>query len=194
MTGIAFSRTDATLGQFDVRPVDPIADAELLHGWLTHPKSAFWLMQDASVADVRRYFDDITVAEGREAFLGHCEGKPGFLVERYDPATDEIATVYPTTPGDVGMHVLVSPSDDPVRGFTRAVIVTVMELLFSDPTVTRVVVEPDVRNRAVHAVNARAGFTELATVPLGEKQALLSTCTRAQFHASPYRNPREHRG
>jgi RimJ/RimL family protein N-acetyltransferase len=56
-----------------------------------------------------------------------------------------------------------------------------MELLFSDPRTHRVVVEPDVRNKAVHAVNAAAGFRVLATVSLPGKDAYLSTCTREQY-------------
>lgn len=194
MTDIVFTRDDAALGRFDVRPVDPDADAVLLHEWLTHPKSVFWQQQDASVAEIRGYFRDIADSPSRDAFLGMREGTPCFLAERYDPAADEIATVYPATDGDTGMHFLMPPADTPVHGLTRAVLLTVMELLFADPAVSRVVVEPDVRNHAVHAVNARAGFTELATVPLGGKQALLSMCTRAQFQASAYRNSQEHRG
>ena len=45
---IVFSRTDERLGEFALRPVDPAADAPLLHRWVTHPKSAFWMMSEAS--------------------------------------------------------------------------------------------------------------------------------------------------
>ena len=27
-----------------LRPLDPLKDAELLHGWVTDPKAAFWMM------------------------------------------------------------------------------------------------------------------------------------------------------
>ena len=33
------------LGAFAVRPLDPAVDAELVHGWVTHPKAAFWLVK-----------------------------------------------------------------------------------------------------------------------------------------------------
>jgi RimJ/RimL family protein N-acetyltransferase len=61
------------------------------------------------------------------------------------------------------------------------VIDTVMELLFGDPRVRRVVVEPDVRNRAVHTLNAAVGFQVVDTVGLPDKEALLSVCTREQY-------------
>ena len=59
-----------------------------------------------------------------------------------------------------------------------------MELLFADRATRRVVVEPDVRNDAVHALNAAVGFEPAGTVELPGKQALLSFCTREQFEAA----------
>ncbi|GAA3233331.1 hypothetical protein GCM10020256_49430 [Streptomyces thermocoprophilus] len=44
---------------FTFRPLDPLKDAELLHGWVTHPKAAFWMMQDARLEDVERAYMDI---------------------------------------------------------------------------------------------------------------------------------------
>ncbi|MGW7008745.1 GNAT family N-acetyltransferase [Streptomyces sp. NPDC054933] len=184
MTGTVFSRTDDRLGRFAVRPVDPLADAELLHGWVTHPKAVFWMMQDAEPADVRREFESIDANPHHDALLGLYEGRPAFLVERYDPAHSELAGRYAARPGDVGMHFLVAPADTPLHGFTRAVLTTVMELLFDDPANQRVVVEPDVRNHAIHALNAAVGFRVMDTVSLPDKHAYLSTCTREQYLAA----------
>ena len=71
-----------------------------------------------------------------------------------------------------------------MHGFTRAVITTVMAWLFADPATRRVVVEPDVRNTAVHALNAAVGFTVVGPIRKPEKEALLSVCTRDQFLAA----------
>ncbi|WP_330330581.1 acetyltransferase [Streptomyces sp. NBC_00536] len=183
-TDVLFTRTDPDLGTFAVRPLDPFADAELLHGWVTHPKAAFWMMQDASLPDVEREYMRIAAAEHHDAFIGLHDGRPAFLMERYDPSELELVGLYDALPGDVGMHFLVAPSDRPVHGFTRAVITTVMAALFADPATARVVVEPDVRNTAVHALNAAVGFVPERPVTKPEKEALLSFCTRAQFQAA----------
>ena len=79
-------------------------------------------------------------------------------MERYDPAQVELAGSTTPSRGDIGMHFLCAPTDTPVHGFTLAVITTVMDMLFADPAVRRVVVEPDVRNTAVHALNEAVGF------------------------------------
>jgi len=60
----------------------------------------------------------------------------------------------------------------------------VMAWLFADPATRRVVVEPDVRNTAVHALNAAVGFTVVGPIRKPEKEALLSVCTRDQFRAA----------
>ncbi|WP_371686156.1 GNAT family N-acetyltransferase [Micromonospora sp. 15K316] len=179
-----FTRVDARLGEFALRAVDPDADAALLHRWVTHPKAAFWLMQDADVAGVAREYRRIAAHPHHEAYLGHWRGRPAFLAERYDPARVELVGLYDARPGDVGMHFLCAPADAPVHGFTRAVITTVMAWLFADPSTQRVVVEPDVRNTAVHTLNAAVGFDVVGTVTKPEKDALLSICTRARFHTA----------
>lgn len=184
MSDAIFTRTDTRLGEFAVRPVQPRLDSELLHSWLTHPKAAFWLMQNASRDDVEREFLDIAATPSREAYIGLRHGQPVFLVERYAPENDPIADSGLVLPGDVGMHFLVAPTDTPLPGFTQAVLVTVMELLFADEAIHRVVVEPDIRNTAVHTLNAAVGFQIEKTIQLPSKDALLSTCTRAQFRAA----------
>jgi siderophore synthetase component len=168
---------------FELRQVDPTADAELLHGWVTHKKSVFWMMQDAAVADVLEEYRGIDETPTHDALIGLHNGEPAFLVERYDPAHDEIGEHYDVQDGDVGMHFLVAPTDTPISGFTRAVITHVMEWLFEDPAAKRVVVEPDATNTAVHALNEAVGFGVVGEVPLAKKTALLSVCTRTQFEA-----------
>ncbi|GED86878.1 GNAT family N-acetyltransferase [Streptomyces sp. 6-11-2] len=169
---------------FTIRPLDPLKDAELLHGWVTHPKAAFWMMQDAKLTDVERAYMEIAADRHHNAFLGLHDGEPAFLMERYDPAHRELVGLYEPEPGDVGMHFLVAPTDTPVHGFTRAVLTAVLRHLFEDPATRRVVVEPDVRNKAVQRLNTAVGFVPEREIGKPEKTALLSFCTREQFTAA----------
>lgn len=178
------TRRDPRLGDFTLRALDPDGDAPLLHRWVTQPKAAFWLMQDADVAQVAAEYRRIADHPHHEAYLGWHEGEPVFLAERYDPAHVELVGRYDVRPGDVGMHFLCAPTESPVHGFTHAVITTVLDWLFADPATGRVVVEPDVRNTAVHALNAAMGFQVVGPVELPAKTALLSICTRAAFRAA----------
>ncbi|MFH8724117.1 GNAT family N-acetyltransferase [Streptomyces termitum] len=167
-----------------IRPLDPLRDAGLIHPWVTHPKAAFWMMQDAELQDVERAYAEIAAHPHHDAFIGLVDGEPAFLMERYDPAEVELVGLYEPEPGDVGMHFLVAPTDTPVHGFTLRVITAVMRELFADPATARVVVEPDVRNKAVHALNEAVGFVPEREIAKPEKDALLSFCTRARFETA----------
>ncbi|MFG2632910.1 GNAT family N-acetyltransferase [Streptomyces sp. NPDC048362] len=166
---------------FTIRPLDPRQDAGVLHDWVTQPRAVYWMMQDAKPEDVERAYREIAADEHHHAFLGLHDGRPAFLMEKYDPAHRELVGLYEPRPGDVGMHFLVAPADTPVHGFTRGVITAVMAYLFEDPATERIVVEPDVRNTAVHALNEAVGFVPEREIRKPEKKALLSFCTREQF-------------
>ncbi|WP_089105183.1 GNAT family N-acetyltransferase [Streptomyces hyaluromycini] len=167
---------------FTFRPLAPLTDAELLHRWVTHPKAAYWMMQDARLEDVERAYMEIAADEHHHALLGLGEdGEPAFLMEYYDPAHRELVGLYEPEPGDVGMHFLTPATETPVHGFTKAVITAVVAHLFEDPAVRRIVVEPDVGNTAVHALNEAVGFVPVREIQKPEKKALLSYCTRERF-------------
>ena len=168
---------------FTLRPLDLTTDLATVHAWVTHPKAVFFQMQHCTPEEVAAEYRRIAEHPYHDAFLGLWNDRPAFLAERYDPAHVELAGLYEAQEGDVGMHFLCAPTDRPVHGFTLAVITTVMAWLFDDPRTRRVVVEPDVRNTAVQALNAAVGFTVVGPIQKPEKKALLSTCTRARFEA-----------
>lgn len=157
---------------------------ELLHAWLTHPRSRFWGLLDADPATVRGAFEAVAAHPRCEARLARLDGVPLGVVETYDPAEVLLAGRYAHRAGDVGMHLLLAPARTPVPGTSAALMAATLRGLFERPGTRRVVVEPDVRNEAVHRLNARAGFEVHGPLPLPEKTALLSTCTREQFEAS----------
>lgn len=175
--------------RIELEPLDVDRDVHLLHAWVTHPRSRFWMMQGASVDDVRREYADIVASPHHDAWLGRASGVPAFLAETYAPAHSPLRSVLDVQPGDLGMHVLVAPTDTPVHGFTADVFAAVMSHCFAllghaDEPPARVVVEPDAANTAIHALNARAGFVVEREVELPDKRALLSTCTRQQWETS----------
>ncbi|MGW9418244.1 GNAT family N-acetyltransferase [Cellulosimicrobium funkei] len=181
-------------GRADVsfEPADPVRDAALVQGWLAHPRSAFWQLGHLDVDGVRDYLAGVRADPHQDAWLGRVDGVPAFLVETYDPArvtlADVPAAVALLEPGDVGMHLLVAPPAGPARGgFTSAVMGAVVRFCLEPAGrgARRVVVEPDVRNAAIAAKNAAAGFRVLREVELPGKTAHLAVATRADLDASP---------
>ncbi|GAA1601599.1 GNAT family N-acetyltransferase [Kribbella sancticallisti] len=177
----SFRRFAAGIGTLSLRPLDLNRDVTTVHSWVTQPYAQYWGLLDASVGDVRTEYRRIQRTGYHQAFLGEHDGQPAFLMERYEPAYDAVGGAYDPSPGDVGMHVLVAPPERRVQGFTAAVFETILDYLFSDPLIDRVVVEPDVRNLKIQALNERMGFRKHRIVTLPDKQAWLSFCTRDQY-------------
>lgn len=169
----------------DLEPLDLERDLELLHRWVTHPKAVFWMMQGADLEDVRVAYAELESCDHHDVWLGRVEGEAAFLAETYDPERSPLAGLAELRPGDLGMHVLVAPTDAPRHGFTSRVLAAVVRHCFRNPAVHRVVVEPDVRNDAIAELNARAGFLVEREVELPDKRAALSLCTRERFEQSP---------
>ncbi|WP_166845602.1 GNAT family N-acetyltransferase [Isoptericola sp. BMS4] len=178
-------------------PADPQAVATL-HAWLAHPASAFWRMGDLTADQVRDHVAQVADDPAQQAWLGRLDGHPVCYVETYDPARVLLVGVHDAEPGDVGMHLLVAPPPaDPAdrrHGLTDAAMGAVVRFCLAPERDgglggARVVVEPDVVNRAVAAKNAAAGFRVLREVVLpegdGTKTAALSVCTRQDHAASP---------
>ncbi|MFC8039759.1 GNAT family N-acetyltransferase [Paenarthrobacter sp. NPDC057355] len=177
---------------FAFRPVDPAADAPVLHSWVSQEYARFWGMVSSTEQDVVEEYSKIAASGHHQAFLGLDDGVPAFLMERYRPESSPLVDVYEVQAGDVGMHLLVSPpGGDPQKGYTTAVMQAVMTELFADPATRRVVVEPDARNHKIHVLNEKVGFRPHSVVTLpavdpaeDHKKALLSFCTRADFLAT----------
>lgn len=169
-------------------PVHPAAHAPLLHRWVTHPRSHFWEMSQAGVVEVAEAYAAIDSSPHHDAWLGLVDDEPAFLCETYDPSRSPFVGLVglpELRPGDVGMHLLVAPPEVEVAGFTRRVFAAVMRHCFDGCGAERVVVEPDVGNAAIAALNAAAGFVVERELDLPTKRAALSTCTPEAFAASP---------
>ncbi len=141
---------------FTLRPVDPAADAPLLHGWFVQPRASFWGMTELSEEEVADIYGWIDEQEHLTASLVLLDGHPVGLVQTYDPFVDEIGHHYDRRQGDLGIHLFLA--DDPARaGTTRRLMAYVTEHLFADPAVTRLVLEPDLDNAKSLALLERIG-------------------------------------
>ena len=179
-----FARVDPRLGQIAMRPLDLARDGERIVDWVKRPYARYWNMGAKTPDEIIGFYADLMASPHATAMIGERLGEPAFLTELYDPAHDQVGEHYAVEPGDRGMHVLVAPASKPLPGFTLAVMRTIMGFIFADPAASRVVVEPDIRNDKIHALNLAVGFVYDRPIELREKTAHLAFCTRAQFLAS----------
>ncbi|GAB3670617.1 GNAT family N-acetyltransferase [Salinisphaera aquimarina] len=183
-TRVLQARQIPGIGELAIVPFDIERHTPTAHAWLRSDHARFWGMKSLNADQIRDYFQQLAASDDFDAFIGLHDDRPTFLMERYAPAAEAIGDHYDVQPGDVGMHVLVAPGEKRIPGFTWVVFVQIMDFLFSDTAVERVVVEPDVANEGIHPINRRAGFVYHRQVELPGKTAWLATCTRDDYAAA----------
>lgn len=169
---------------FSLRPVRPAEDADWLHDWLRRDYARFWGLTRASREDVMAVYEAIQNSGHSLAYLGSRAQAPAFLLEHYLPAHDPVAGHYPVRAGDHGIHFVLAPLQTPRHNFSIEVLMAIIEIIFRDTPARRLVVEPDVRNLKIHALNFRAGFRYTGLIQLPTKTAYLGFCNRPQFAAA----------
>ncbi|MCA1268895.1 GNAT family N-acetyltransferase, partial [Streptomyces sp. 7G] len=162
-------------------PVDPAADAELLHGWVTEERARFWGMADHTREQVREIYEFVDSLPTHHAYLALQDGVPAALFQTYEPDADPVGECYAVRPGDFGIHLLIAPAEGEgaVKGYTEALLTAFIAYVFSDPAHLRVVVEPDARNEKALARMVRVGFELGPEIKKPEKTARLAFLTRA---------------
>ncbi|MFE0426958.1 GNAT family N-acetyltransferase [Streptomyces sp. NPDC058953] len=175
-------------GTVRVVPLDPAADLDVVHGWVTAERARFWGMLDHTREKVREIYAYVDSLPTHHAFLVERDGTPVALFQTYEPAADPVGECYDVLPGDVGVHILIGPAPDGTptgeRGFTTGLMTALMEFVFADPAALRVVVEPDARNEKAIARMLAAGFEAGPEIQKPEKRALLAFLGRERWAAA----------
>ncbi|MEV4687992.1 GNAT family N-acetyltransferase [Microbacterium sp. LWH3-1.2] len=169
---------DPLLGRIEIAVLDPIADLDVIHRWVTAPTARFWglgKLTSAELSDLYAYVDGLST---HHAFLIRRDGLPIVLLQTYEPESDPLGEVYDAQPGDVGIHFLLGDRGAPVRGFTTRVAHVITGFLFAQPAVDRIVIEPDVGNDRAVARARLSGFTLGPQVDLPGKSGQLAFLTR----------------
>ncbi|MFE0808913.1 GNAT family N-acetyltransferase [Streptomyces sp. NPDC058848] len=162
-------------GEFHLVPVHAERDLPLIGRWMNDPAVAeFW-----ELTGPQRVTEDHVRAQlagdGRSVpCLGLLEGVPMSYWELYRADLDPLARYCPVRPHDTGLHLLIGDAADRGRGIGTALIRAVAELVLGRrPACTRVLAEPDVRNRPSVAAFLGAGFRLSGEIDLPAKRAAL---------------------
>lgn len=169
-------------GTLGLRPVDPAADLDLIHTWVSQERARFWGMRDIGRERVREIYEYLDSLDTHHAFLMHRDGVAVALFQTYEPAADPVGECYDVRPGDFGIHLMIGPpAGDTERGFTAVLLRAFLTFVLADPAHRRIVAEPDARNeRAVERLKS-VGFTAGPQIDLRGKRAQLLFLDREAF-------------
>ncbi|MBZ9641206.1 GNAT family N-acetyltransferase, partial [Streptomyces sp. PSKA30] len=178
-------------GTVRILPLDAKGDAELIHGWVSEERAAFWGMNGLTreqVADIYAHMDTL---DTHHAHLAVRDGEPVALLQTYEPGADRVGEAYEVRPGDIGVHLLLAPTGPGGArpGWTALLVAAITSYALLTLDRQRIVVDPDVRNDRAIARFVRQGFEagpkvvlpeiDLPDVYLPEKHAQLAFLDRA---------------
>lgn len=180
---VVYARQVAGLGAIRLAVLDPDADLDTVHGWVTQERARFWGLGALTREQLRETYAYVDSLPSHHAFLLRRDGEAIALVQSYEPEHDPVGSCYPVRDGDVGLHVLLGGRGAPVAGLTTRLQAVVFDFLFTDPRARRIVVEPDVENAAAVSRMLRAGFELGPEIELPGKRAQLAFLPR---EATPF--------
>lgn len=177
---ICFSKKIDPIGFFELRKFNLTQDLPIIYQWVQKEYAIYWGMMGLSYDEVKSIYQKLE--ENTHIYIGLFQGKVAFLLESYNPQEDIIKEHYEVKEGDMGMHILVAPPNKKISGFTWYIFQFILDFIFSDSKINRVVVEPDAKNEKIHILNERAGFIFQKFIDLPHKKARLEFCTRQQYY------------
>ncbi|WP_437823509.1 GNAT family N-acetyltransferase [Tenacibaculum mesophilum] len=179
---IVFSKEYKGLGTITIRPFQIKKDSVFLQQWVTQEYAVFWGMQNATVKEVEEEYTQLIAPEHYDVFVGMFNGEPVFIVERYNPQLDIINGFYKAKISDCGVHIIVAPPKiTKTPNFTWFMFRAIMDFVFTNPTINRIVVEPDIRNKKMFALCQRIGFQLGKVIELPNKTAQLAFLTKTNY-------------
>ncbi len=179
---IVFSKKYRSFGTIDIRPFQIEKDSEFLHSWVNKEYAVFWGMQNSTLDDVKEEYKKLTKPDHYNAFVGYYNNEPAFVLEQYDPRKDEIGKYYDAKYSDTGIHIIIAPpKENKVDNFTWFMFRAIMDFVFCDLMVYRILVEPDIRNKKMFALCQRIGFQLDKIVELPHKTAQLAFLTKENY-------------
>jgi hypothetical protein len=177
-------------GTVRVLPLDPAADAPVVHRWVSEDRAAFWGMTGLTEQQVAGIYAHMARLDTHHAHLVVRDGEPVALLQTYEPEADRVSECYEVRPGDIGVHLLLAPAGPGggQRGWTARLVTAIAAYVLPGLDRRRIVVDPDVRNEKAIARFRTLGFTtgpvvvlpeiDLPDVYLPEKKAQLAFLDR----------------
>ncbi len=177
-----FTTSFLDFGTIAIRPFDIDVDSSVLHQWTCLDYAVFWGMQHYSLAQLKAEYTELMKPQHYDVFVGMYEAAPAFVLERYHPQQDILSKYYDAQVSDCGIHLIVAPpSNNKIDHFTWYIFKAVLDFVFQDPTVSRLLVEPDIGNKKMFALCERMGFQLDQIVTLPHKTAQLALLTRERY-------------
>jgi Acetyltransferase (GNAT) domain len=180
-----FSTDRGALGRIEFRPLDPGSDLPMVHDWVNRDYARFWGMQGMSLPEVASAYRDKLGEVDYSIHIGMLlpTRESVFLCEIYNPVADELGKYYNSGSTDRGLHFIRAPQERTIRDFSWHMFMAVTEFIFADPSIGRVVLEPDIANRKMISLLLQCGYALGPVIHMRHKTARFVSIGRERFTA-----------
>jgi len=168
--------------EVSIRPFDMDRDLEMVHEWF-HREHArkIWKM-DWPLRELEAYYRTMLPGRAAHSYIGRVNGTPTFNFEVYWVVRDMLCDYYPALPTDYGTHQFIAPVD-PKQKFASPSTRSMLDFVFAQPQVGKMVGEGSVESLAAMMNKAHVGFRVEKVIALPHKKANLNFCYREWYWA-----------
>lgn len=163
-----------------LRPVKMI-DFEVLYIWMQQTHIApFWKL-NVNKEEFQVYLERTLKAEHKRVFLCFIDHIPAGYLIAYSIEHDPIKEYYQAEPGDLGMHFLIGPRELLNKDDGLMIARAMTAFLMKKYTCSRIIGEPDIRNRIVIPILKEMGGYVADTISMPHKKAALIIGEKDRF-------------
>lgn len=165
-----------------IRSFDIDRDLEMVHDWFNreHAKK-IWKM-DWPLRELEAFYRTILPGNAGHSYIGEINGEPTYNFEVYWVVRDLLGNYYDALPTDYGTHQFIAPVD-PKKKYSSPSTRCMLDWVFSQPQVGKMVGEGSVESLAALMNKAHVGFRVEKVIDLPHKRANLNFCYREWYWA-----------
>jgi hypothetical protein len=154
----------------------------MLHEWF-HREHALqiWKM-NWPIRELEAYYRMLLPNDVVQSYIGEVNGVPTFNIEVYWANRDVVGGYYDALPSDYGTHQFIAPTDPKLK-FTSPATQSMMDFVFAEPKVGKMVGEGSTALLASMINKAQMGFKIEKVIEMPDKKANLNFCYREWYWA-----------
>lgn len=161
--------------EISIRPFNMDTDLDLVHDWF-HREHALKIWQmNWPIEVLEDYYLTLLPGEASHSYIGCANGVPTFNIEVYWATRDRLGDYYEVLPSDYGTHQFIAPVDPKLK-FASQSTQSMVDFVFADPHVGKMVGEGSVDSLASIMNKAHVGFKIEKVIELPDKKANLNFC------------------
>ncbi|PIF45871.1 siderophore synthetase component [Chryseobacterium sp. 52] len=172
-----FQKDDVTI---TMRPMDLDEDLEMLHEWFNREHAIKIWQMNWPIDELETYYRLMLPSDESHSYIVLSNGEPSCNIEVYWPCRDIVGDYYEVMPTDYGTHQFIAPTD-PKKKFVSPSTQSMVDYVFAQPEVGKMVGEGSVDSLASMMNKAHVGFKVDKVIEMPHKKANLNFCYREWY-------------